>query len=95
MPTFKGKLVGKDFTRFFNENSRRKQTLLSDNPLNTELWELIFKLRFGNAPEPGQGESYRIKRGSSDPRWDKFLHEEKALRIVSNLRKYWLKMSDP
>lgn len=95
MPTSKGALVGKDFVRFFKENSTRRHTLLSSNPSDTGLWELIFKLRFGSAPEPGQGESFRVKRGSTDPRWEFFLHQEKALRIVFNLRKHWLKKSDP
>lgn len=95
MPTRKGKLVAKDYVRFFKKNSMRAETLLSNNPNALGLWELIFKLRFNDLPQPGQGESFRVKLGSTDPRWDILLHDEKALRIVHNLRKHWQKTSGP
>ena len=91
MPTPNGRLTAKDFVRFFEENSARKHTLLSTHPYPPDLWVHLFTLRFGSEPEPGQGESYRVKRGSTDPRWNTFLHQEKAYRIVRNLRCYWLK----
>lgn len=94
MPTPKGRLVAKDFARFFLQNRTRLGTLLSSEPSPTGLWELFFELRFGNPPSPGQGESYRVRRGSTDPRWDVFLHNEKALRIVTRLRELWLRKSD-
>ncbi len=95
MPTPKGRLVAKDFVRFFLQNRVRLETLLSNDPGPPGLWPLIFELRFGEPPQPGQGESYRVRRGSTDPRWDQFLHKEKALRIVTNLRKLWLKRDGP
>ncbi len=95
MPTPNGRFVAADFVRFFLQNHIRLETLLSNDPTPTELWELLFMLRFGQAPESGQSESYRVKRGSTDPRWDVFLHTEKALRIVVNLRKLWLRKSGP
>jgi hypothetical protein len=91
MPTPKGRLVAKDYVRFFRHNRSRMETLLSSNPANTEFWEVLFELRFNNLPQPGQAESYRVRRGSTDPRWEKFLHKEQALRIVYNLRCLWLR----
>ncbi len=95
MPTKQGRLVAKDFVHFFLQNRTRLEALLSNQPSPPSLWELLFALRFGSAPEPGQGESFRVKRGSTDPRWDVFLHHEKALRIVTNLRAVWLRRGGP
>lgn len=67
------------------------ETLVSLNPDNTEFWEVLFELRFNDRPRPGQAENFRVRRGSTDPRWEKFLHEEKALRIVTNLRNHWIR----
>ena len=95
MPTPRGKLVAKDYVRFFKENTERTKTLLSNDSNSVGLWAVIFELRFKDLPQPGQGESFRIKRGSTDPRWEILLHQEKALRIVMNLREHWQKTSGP
>ncbi len=93
MPTPKGRLVAADYVHFFLQNHNRLHTLLSNDSGPAGLWELLFELRFGELPQPGQNESYRVRRGSTDPRWEVFLHNEKALRIVENLRRVWLKKS--
>ena len=95
MPTPKGKLVAKDYIKFFKENTERTKTLLSNDSNSVGLWIVIFELRFKDLPRPGEGESFRIKQGSTDPRWEILLHQEKALRIVMNLREHWLKTSGP
>lgn len=91
MPTPKGRLVAKDFVRFFLQNRTRLETLLSNYPSTPGLWEVLFELRFGTPPSPGPRENYRVRRGSTDPRWDVFLHNEKALCIVTRLRELWLR----
>jgi hypothetical protein len=93
MPKSSVELSVKDIMRFFLQNATRFETLLSNNLYASDLWESLFTLRFGEPPTPGPGECSRIKRGSTDPRWDEFLHRERAFKIVMRLRMFWLRRS--
>lgn len=95
MPTPKGRLVATDFVRFFYEERGRIEILLSNAPDNVEMWEMLFMQRFGDPPISPDTESVRVRPGSTDPRWNTFLLDEKALRIVSALRAIWRKRGGP
>lgn len=77
-------LSKEDFLYYFESNQVNWGSLLqnSGNPI---VWEKLFFERFGEAPKPGTNEPNHFRYGSTDPRWDLFLHDEKALRIITEI----------
>ncbi len=81
-------LTEDDFEAFFIAFPMAKG-VLTICPSDPNVWERLFICRFGNLPEPGEDEDNSVRYGSTDPRWDMFLHTEGALQIMNRLSDNW------